>query len=45
MLGYSKLDVKADVCTGCSAPCASACPFGVPIPEYTRGAHRMLSPV
>jgi predicted aldo/keto reductase-like oxidoreductase len=43
MLGYSKLDVKADVCTGCSAPCATACPFGVPIPEYTRGAHRMLS--
>jgi predicted aldo/keto reductase-like oxidoreductase len=43
MLGYSKLSVKADVCTGCSAPCASACPFGVPIPEYTRGAHRMLS--
>ncbi len=43
MRGYSKLALKADVCTGCSAPCAAACPFGVPIPEYTRGAHQMLS--
>jgi predicted aldo/keto reductase-like oxidoreductase len=43
MRGYAKLEVKADVCTGCTAPCANACPFDVPIPEYTRAAHRMLT--
>jgi aryl-alcohol dehydrogenase-like predicted oxidoreductase len=40
---YAKLDIKADVCAGCSAPCANACVFGVPIPEYTRAAHEMLT--
>jgi predicted aldo/keto reductase-like oxidoreductase len=40
---YAKLDRRADVCTGCSAPCLGACPHGVPIPERTRGAHRMLT--
>jgi len=39
---YARLDVRADVCTGCSAPCASACPYGVPIPERTREAHALL---
>ncbi len=43
MRQYAKLDVKADVCTGCSAPCANACPFELPIPEFTREAHRMLT--
>jgi len=43
MRQYAKLDVKADVCTGCSAPCANACPFDVPIPEYTQRAHQLLT--
>jgi len=43
MRQYAKLDVRADVCTGCSAPCANACPFDVPIPEMTRRAHGLLS--
>ncbi len=43
MRQYAKLDVKADVCTGCSAPCANACPFELPIPEFTREAHQMLT--
>ena len=40
---YSKLEIKADVCAGCSAPCAHACPFEIPIPERTRETHRMLT--
>jgi predicted aldo/keto reductase-like oxidoreductase len=40
---YAKLEVRADVCTGCSAPCANACPHGVAIPERTREAHRLLT--
>ena len=40
---YAKLDVKADACNGCSAPCASACPFDVPIPEATQKAHQLLT--
>jgi predicted aldo/keto reductase-like oxidoreductase len=43
MRQYDKLQVKADVCTGCNAPCANACPFDVPIAEATQGAHRMLT--
>ena len=43
MRQYAKLDVKADVCTGCSAPCANACPFDVPIPEATQQAHQLLT--
>lgn len=43
MRQYARLEVQADVCTGCSAPCANACPFDVPIPEATREAHRLLS--
>ena len=40
---YSKLEIKADVCAGCSAPCAHACPFGIPIPERTAETHQMLT--
>ena len=40
---FDSIDLRADVCSGCAAPCAEACPFGVPIPEYTQGAHRMLT--
>jgi predicted aldo/keto reductase-like oxidoreductase len=43
MRQYANLDVRADVCTGCSAPCANACPFDVPIPEMTRRAHQLLT--
>jgi aryl-alcohol dehydrogenase-like predicted oxidoreductase len=40
---YAALDTKADVCIGCAAPCANACPYGVPIPEKTRGTHALLT--
>ena len=40
---YAQLEKKADVCTGCSAPCAGVCPEGVAIRERTLGAHRILS--
>ncbi len=43
MRQYARLDVQADVCTGCSAPCANACPFDLPIPEATQEAHRLLT--
>jgi len=45
MRQYALLDVRADVCTGCAAPCAKACPLGVPIPEATQAAHRLLGPM
>jgi predicted aldo/keto reductase-like oxidoreductase len=43
MRQYAKLEVRADVCKGCSAPCAQACPFGVAIPDATAMAHRLLT--
>ena len=43
MRQYSKLEVKADVCTGCSAPCTGSCPYGIDIKERTSEAHRMLT--
>jgi predicted aldo/keto reductase-like oxidoreductase len=39
---YAALETKADVCTGCSAPCTNACPEGIAIPQRTREAHEML---
>jgi hypothetical protein len=39
---YAKLDKQANVCLGCPAPCAGACPEGVPIRERMLGAHEML---
>ena len=40
---YAKLGgADAAACVSCSAPCANACPFGVPIPELTRRTHRRL---
>jgi aryl-alcohol dehydrogenase-like predicted oxidoreductase len=41
--GYAGLATKADVCEGCAAPCANACPDGIAIPERVREAHRMLT--
>jgi hypothetical protein len=40
---YAQLETKADVCTGCAAPCLGSCPVGIDIPARTRGAHAMLS--
>ena len=40
---YSKLEVNAEACAGCSAPCLGSCPLGIPIPEKTKGAHQLLS--
>jgi predicted aldo/keto reductase-like oxidoreductase len=40
---YSALEKNASVCVGCAAPCATACPHGVAIPERLRGAHDLLT--
>jgi hypothetical protein len=40
---YARLSPQANVCAACAAPCASACPHGVPIPERTAGAHELLT--
>ncbi|MDG2336135.1 MAG: aldo/keto reductase [Myxococcota bacterium] len=40
---YDGLERKADVCAGCSAPCAQACPESIPIPEHAQEAHRLLT--
>ena len=42
MRQYAALEIRADVCTGCSAPCAGACPQGIAISQRTREAHRLL---
>ena len=39
---YAQLETKADVCLSCSAPCANACPYEIPIAEHTRAADRLL---
>jgi aryl-alcohol dehydrogenase-like predicted oxidoreductase len=41
--GYAALEIKADVCIGCSAACAGACPYGIAISQRTREAHALLS--
>ncbi len=43
MQAYAALPKKADVCTGCAAPCAGACPHDLPIRERMMGADRLLS--
>jgi aryl-alcohol dehydrogenase-like predicted oxidoreductase len=40
---YAQLQTNASVCAACSAPCLGSCPVGVPIPERTRDAHRLLT--
>jgi predicted aldo/keto reductase-like oxidoreductase len=40
---YDALPKNAEVCIGCSAPCATACPYGIKIPDRMRGAHALLS--
>jgi ferredoxin len=39
----SRLERDASVCAGCAAPCAGACPVGIPIQERMVGAHEMLT--
>ncbi len=39
---YAQLEPNASVCASCSAPCLGSCPVGIPIPERTRDAHRLL---
>ena len=40
---YAGLEVQADRCLECSAPCAGACPYGIPIAKKTREAHALLT--
>lgn len=44
MRGYAALEVRADACASCAAPCAGSCPHDIDIPERTREAHRLLTP-
>lgn len=40
---YARLAGNAEACLGCSgAPCASACPNGIPIADWNRATHRRL---
>jgi predicted aldo/keto reductase-like oxidoreductase len=40
---YARLGgADASQCVGCPAPCAGACPYGVPIQEHMLAAHRTL---
>jgi hypothetical protein len=39
---YARLEKQADVCAGCPAPCAGACPYDIPIRTRMMGAHQML---
>jgi uncharacterized protein len=40
---YAKLEHNASPCVHCAAPCAGACPFGVPIREKMMDAHFRLT--
>jgi len=43
MAGYAALPHSAAACLTCAHQrCLQACPYGVPIPELTRQAHRLL---
>lgn len=40
---YARLGADASACLGCSgAPCANACPHGLPIADWNRETHRRL---
>lgn len=40
---YARLGVGASACLGCdNAVCAGACPYGIPIPEFTKDAAERL---
>ena len=41
---YAKLEVNASACLSCSGqPCASACPFDIPVAAFCAPTHRMLA--
>ncbi len=40
---YAQLERNASVCVNCAAPCAGACPHGVPIQEKLIDAHHWLA--
>jgi predicted aldo/keto reductase-like oxidoreductase len=40
---YGALGRSAAACATCPAPCAGACPVGIPIRERMMGAHELLS--
>jgi hypothetical protein len=39
---YARLGASASHCLGCPAPCAGACPYGVPIQRKMLDAHARL---
>jgi predicted aldo/keto reductase-like oxidoreductase len=42
--GYAALAHNASACLTCAhQACLQACPYGLPVPEFTRQAHRLLS--
>jgi predicted aldo/keto reductase-like oxidoreductase len=42
--GYAALAHNAADCLTCAhQQCLHACPYGLPVPELTRQAHRLLS--
>ena len=43
MEGYARLAHNAAACAGCAHQrCLGSCPYGLPVPELTRRAHRLL---
>jgi Fe-S-cluster-containing dehydrogenase component len=43
MREYAALERRADACGGCAAaPCAAACPYGLPVDAKLLAAHRDL---
>ncbi len=42
ILGYARLDIRADACLACNAVCSNACPDGIAIQEQLREAHKLL---
>ena len=40
---YARLGRNAEACLGCSAPCAGACPVGIPIQQRMLESHELLT--
>jgi aryl-alcohol dehydrogenase-like predicted oxidoreductase len=40
---YARLGRNAEACLGCSAPCAGACPVGIPIRQRMLETHELLT--
>ena len=43
MAQYARLAKSASVCADCAAPCAGACPVGIPIQGRMRESHELLT--